>query len=69
MPVDTAALKQRIDLLALVGHDTRLRKVASTAGAAAGGAAANHTTAGQRCRTDPHPYGCTRYRDSARYIE
>ena len=32
MPVDTAALKQRIDLLALVGRDTRLRKVASTAG-------------------------------------
>ena len=32
MPVDTAALKQRIDLLALLGRDTRLRKVASTAG-------------------------------------
>jgi DNA primase len=32
VPVDTAALKQRIDLLALISRDTRLRKVASTAG-------------------------------------
>jgi DNA primase len=32
VPVATAALKQRIDLLALLGRDTRLRKVASTAG-------------------------------------
>lgn len=32
MPVDTATLKRRIDLLELLGRDTRLRKVASTAG-------------------------------------
>jgi DNA primase len=32
VPIDTAALKQRIDLLALLGRDTRLRKVATTAG-------------------------------------
>ena len=30
MPVDTANLKQRIDLLELIGCDTRLKRVAST---------------------------------------
>lgn len=32
MAVDTVAIKQRNDLLSLVGQDTRLRKVATTAG-------------------------------------
>ena len=32
MPVDTAAIKERVDRLELIGRDTRLRKVASTAG-------------------------------------
>jgi hypothetical protein len=32
VPVDAAAIKERVDLLELIGRDTRLRKVASTRG-------------------------------------
>src|SRR6266508_118235 len=38
VPVDTAAIKERIDLLELIGRDTRLKRVASTRGGEYAGA-------------------------------
>src|SRR5918912_372251 len=38
MPVDVMALKERVDLLELIGRDTRLKRVASTRGGEYAGA-------------------------------